>query len=140
MNQGYSMRADHWAIDEEDEAEEGEKSEEEPVEEESRCDWTKRPVDEFISRRQGDVSAPQSRRFSPILSSRNKTSQSPARTDKHVRLTLPNTTPNGGLGGGNGAGGGGAGAGRYRRRRAVSTADFKSCALIQSKMKLGDIM
>lgn len=133
------MRADHWAINEEDEAEEAERTEEEP-EEEDRCDWTKRPVDEFVSRRQDDASATYPRRFSPILSNRNKSSHSPARTDKHVRLTLPNTASNGGLGGGSGAGGAGGGAGRFRRRRAVSTADFKSCALVQSKMKLGDIM
>ena len=29
---------------------------------------------------------------------------------------------------------------RYRRRRAVTTSDHKSCALIQSRLKLGDIM
>lgn len=32
-------------------------------------------------------------------------------------------------------------AGRYaRRRRAVTTSDHKSCALIQTRLKLGDIM
>lgn len=29
---------------------------------------------------------------------------------------------------------------RYRRRRAVTTSDFKSCALVQTRVKLGDIM
>ncbi|GLH10786.1 Uncharacterized protein GBIM_15680 [Gryllus bimaculatus] len=29
---------------------------------------------------------------------------------------------------------------RYRRRRAVTTSDFKSCALVQTRVKLGDII
>ena len=161
------MRADDWAINEEDEEEEQDDS----------CDWkrsTERPVDDFSSRRQEaswgassganygskrSLLAPPSEHWdttgascrSPILSSRNKASNSPARADKHVRLTLPNAASpipgaggrlsllsNGGLGSGLNLGP--QGGGRFRRRRAVSTTDFKSCALVQSKLKLGDIM
>ncbi len=79
---------------------------------------------------------------------------SPARSNKHVRLALPDITISpvpsamrlslvGSLLGGNihsvyqnhGIHGN-----RYRRRRAVSTSDYKTCAIVHSKMKLGDLM
>ena len=87
------------------------------------------------------------------LSSR-RTSVSPGRSDKHVRLTLPDITISpvpggprlslmGSLLSGNSHSsypGYSVQGSRYRRRRAVSTADYKTCALVQSKMKLGDLM
>ena len=121
--------------------------------------WMERPVGEFISRRQSSMekkdtllvpadpwNAPANPSRSLILSRRTSTSL--GRSDKHVRLTLPNSaSPLPGasgtclsLLGPNGAPTTVQGPGRFRRRRAVSAADHKSCALVQSKMKLGDIM
>lgn len=92
---------------------------------------------------------------SPILSSNRRTSSNVSRGDKHVRLTLPHTAPSPIPSGRcstlqprlsilaaatNGIGVPVTGGRYYRRRRAVSSADFKSCAMVQNKMKLGDIM
>ena len=50
---------------------------------------------------------------------------------KHMRLSVPNDVMPG-MGRRNSA--------RSRRRRAVGTQDYKSCALVQTRLKFGDIM
>jgi len=45
---------------------------------------------------------------------------------RHVRLSIPEVVPSSSP--------------RYRRRRAVTDSDQKTCALVQSRLKLGDIM
>jgi hypothetical protein len=55
---------------------------------------------------------------------------------KHVRLSVPNdmmAMPAAGMMGRRNSA-------RSRRRRAVGTQDYKSCALVQTRLKLGDIM
>ncbi|CAG0924089.1 unnamed protein product [Notodromas monacha] len=58
---------------------------------------------------------------------------SSGRPVKHVRLSVPNEGSVCGAGGRRNSA-------RSRRRRAVGTQDYKSCALVQTRLKLGDIM